>query len=230
MTVQVVSSCAPLPAEWVDLIQRMTVVDKVECSVDSTSWNAHREAEKLTDLCVIDALQAFMQASTSKEIRIAVYFVLGALGFNTRDERCARILLLQVAEVRDKYELAALLGSLAKVPKSADALLEPVFQLLADKRWLVRHGAIQALVHSKGHEVEDRILAHLAGTDEPHDKMYCHATLNKVGTVRSIPLLTEGLKSRKRDVKASAKAAIAAIEARGRSCGVDSNARGRSWC
>lgn len=217
MTEQVASTapdCTSLPTELVDLLHRMAMVEKGVSSDDSVSWHAHREAEKLTDVSVIAGLKAFMETAGSKDIRRAIYFVLGALGHNMKNEHCSEVLLRQVTAVQDKYELAALLDSIAKVPMLPGASLEPIFHLLADKRWLVRHSAIGALVNSYGDVVEDQLLAHLALTDDPFDKIYCHATLNKTGTTRSIPLLTEGLKSRKRDVKASARAAIDAIQAR----------------
>jgi hypothetical protein len=42
----------------------------------------------------------------------------------------------------------------------------------------------------------------------------CHATLNEIGSAKAIPLLEKNLKSRKVDVKMSAKFAIEAIKAR----------------
>ena len=53
----------------------------------------------------------------------------------------------------------------------------------------------------------------LATTSDPYDVIYCHATLNQIGTRKALPALTQNLKSRKRDVKVSAQAAIEAIEA-----------------
>lgn len=209
-----VQSCTSLPTELVNLIQRMSTVEKGVSSDDSVQWHAHREAEKLTDISVMAGLKEFMETSSSKDIRRAIYFVLGSLGRNTNNKNCSELLLRQVTEVQDKYELASLLDNLAKVPMLPGTSLEPVFNLLADKRWLVRHSAIGALANSYGNVVEDHLLARLALTEDPFDKIYSHATLGKMGTPRSIPLLTEGLKSRKRDVKASARAAIDAIQAR----------------
>jgi hypothetical protein len=43
---------------------------------------------------------------------------------------------------------------------------------------------------------------------------YCHARLNAIGSSKAIPQLEKNLKSRKADVKMSARFAIEAIKAR----------------
>ncbi len=197
-----------------DLIRRMTLKEDVKNSDDSTSWHAYREAEKLADHSYISELNNFVEVSPSKEERKAAYFILGAIGSNTADIRCAQILLKRVPIETDKYVLSALLGSVAKLPKPTELPLEAIFLLLHEKRWLVRHAAIQALRQSESAGAEDRLLELLATTSDPYDKVYCHSALNSIGTHRSIPLLTQSLTSRKRDVKSSAETAIAAIQAR----------------
>ena len=197
-----------------DLLERMVLKEVVASSAQSISWNAHREAEKLADTSLVDVLQGVLKTSRSKEVRRAAYFILGALGRNTADPRCAQILVNGAALESDKYVLSALLDNLAPIHKSAELPLEPIFQKLHDKRWLVRHSAIQALRRSHSDEAESHLLALLAHTTDPHDRVYCHATLNNIGTGRSIPALTESLSSRTRDVRMSAELAIAAIRER----------------
>jgi cysteine sulfinate desulfinase/cysteine desulfurase-like protein len=58
------------------------------------------------------------------------------------------------------------------------------------------------------------ILHVLETTSDPYDLVYCQATLNEIGSAKAIPIIAKNLKSRKRDVKDSAKFAIDAIEAR----------------
>jgi len=197
-----------------DLIRRMTLKEDVKSSADSTSWHAHREAEKLTDQSYIGELNTFVEVSPSKEGRKAAYFILGAIGDNTADVRCAQILLKRATVETDKYVLSALLGGVAKLPKPKELPLDSVFLLLHEKRWLIRHAAIQALRKSESAGAEDQLLELLATTSDPYDKAYCHSILNNIGTHKSIPLLTQSLTSRKHDVKSSAEAAIAAIQAR----------------
>ena len=126
------------------------------------------------------------------------------------------VALALIGSAKNKYELAALLDELATIPKSADSDLSPVFGLLSDNRWLVRHSAIGALKNTNSPEVEDRLLSLLQTTSDPYDLIYVHSVLNHVGTSKSIPALRQSLKSRKRDVKLSAQLAITAIENRGK--------------
>jgi HEAT repeat protein len=197
-----------------DLLERMVLTEVVASSAQSISWIAHREAEKLADTSLVDELQGVLKTSRSKEVRRAAYFILGALGRNTSDPRCAQILVNGAAIESDKYVLSALLDSLAPIHKSPELPLEPIFQRLHDKRWHVRHSAIQALRRSHSDEAESQLLVLLATTTDPDDRVYCHATLNDIGTRRSIPALSESLSSRTRDVRMSAELAIAAIQDR----------------
>lgn len=197
-----------------DLVRRMTTVEQVTHSDRSLSWNAHREAEKLTDLSHLGDLEILVRTSKSKDERKAAYFILGALGENTSDPRCALVLAQQLGNEKDKYGLAASLEALAKIEKPRGFPLEAVYACLSDHRWLVRHAAIRALAKTCAVEVEDRLLQHLSLTNEPHEMIYCHATLGSVGSEKSLPALELGLASRKRDVKESAAFAIRAIKAR----------------
>jgi len=197
-----------------DLIRRMTTVEHVTHSDHSLSWNAHREAEKLTDLSHLEDLELLLRTSKSKEERKAAYFILGALGENTSDARCAFVLAKQLGNEKDKYGLAVSLDALAKIEKPRGFPLEAVYECLSDHRWLVRHAAIRALAKTCSVEVEDRLLKHLSLTDESHDIIYCHATLGSVGGEKSLPALELGLASRKRDVRDSAAFAIRTIKAR----------------
>lgn len=198
----------------IDLVRRMTLKESVQHSDDSASWHAHREAERLHDASLIGEIEGLLTLGRPKEERAALYFILGAIGQNTASPRCAEILLVNIQNESDKYVLSGLLANVAKVPKPETAQLGSVFSLLRNDRWLVRHAAIQALRNSKSASAEEELLAVLDTTSDPYDKIYCHATLNEIGTLRSVPLLTKSLTSKKRDVKASAKLALAAIQAR----------------
>jgi hypothetical protein len=79
---------------------------------------------------------------------------------------------------------------------------------------MVRQAAINALDNSANPETEIRVIEHLAATTDPSEQTYCHAVLSSIGTVRSLPVIEANLKSRKRDVKASARWAANAIRVR----------------
>ncbi len=197
-----------------DLIRRMSTREVRIDSAQSVSWQAHREAEQVADATILSELQAFLATSKSKDEREAVYFLLGAIGANASDVRCAIVLSNYITQERDKYVLSTILQALAKITKPRDFPLENVFHCLSDKRWLVRHAAIQALRATDSPDVEDRLLQHLISPIEPFDVIYCQVTLGGVGTAKSLPALTQNLRSRKRDVKMSAEAAIRGIEGR----------------
>jgi len=133
---------------------------------------------------------------------------------NSELENELLVTLPLINNATNKHALASLLDELAKVPKPAGTDLSPIFRLLGDSRCLVRHSAIGALKNTDSPEVEDRLLSLLQTTSDPCDLIYVHSVLNQVGTSKSIPALSESLKSRKRDVKLSAQAAITAIETR----------------
>jgi HEAT repeat protein len=201
-------------AELRDLIDRMCVVEHMVNSSQSVSWAAHREAEAITDVSIVTELSIFLSGEVPKEQRKAAYFILGNVGKNIQNHECVNVLISLINKEKDKYALATLLDVLAdiRIPKETD--LSPAYQLLGDNRWLVRHSAIGALRNTESPEAEAHVLAHLEVAEDPHDIVYCHATLNRIGTNQAIPFLERGLKSRKRDVKVSAEQAILAIQQR----------------
>ena len=107
-----------------------------------------------------------------------------------------------------------LLDALSRVAKPGSLELGSVYRLLRDDRWMVRHSAIQALRQTNTPEAEDKLIELLMMTTDPHDMVYCHATLNEIGSAKSLPYLEKNLHSRKRDVKLSAQLAIEAIKSR----------------
>ena len=197
-----------------DLLERICTVEELVNSKDSVSWAALREAEGLTDLSMVTELTEYLATNPKKDKRQAVYFIVGKIGKNLQDLSCASVLLTLIEKEKDKYALSSLLDRIADIQKPSEMDLKPIYNLLNDKRWLVRHSAIQALNNTNSPEVEDKILTVLAGSNDPDDLVYCQSTLNRVGSIKSLPVLEKSLKSRKRDVKHSAQAAIEAIEAR----------------
>jgi HEAT repeat protein len=183
-------------------------------SDDSVAWQAYREAEKLDDPSLVEELTVFLQDKRENECRRAAYFILGKLGRKVHAFECSSILLSYVNKETNKYMLSHLLDALGGIRKPKTLDLSPIFQLLKDERWLVRHAAIGALKLTDSLEAEERILELLQTTDDPHNVTYCHATLSEIGTAKALPFIEKNLKSRKRDVKASAQWAINAINAR----------------
>jgi len=197
------------------LVSRMTVSEgRCTNSDNSIAWHAHREAETLSDSSMVDELADYVTHEKDKDHRGAAYFMLGKIGRKVRNLDCASILTSRLDLEENKYLLSTLLDALGGVSKPGNVDLKPVFRRLHDDRWLVRHSAIQALKRTDSMEAEDQLLELLNATNDPDDVVYCHATLNEIGSAKSIPHLQKNLSSRKRDVKLSARLAIEAIEAR----------------
>lgn len=197
-----------------NLVEKICTVERLANSDDSVSWHALREAEALTDPTMLPELVELLKSDPPKDHRKAAYFVIGKLGKNLQTPDCASSLLSFIPAEKDKYALAHLLDGLADIQKPIQLDLKPIYQLLTDRRWLVRHSAIRALNNAASPEAEDRLLSVLTASNDTNDLIYCHATLNGIGTEKSLAQLREGLKSRKRDVKLSAQAAIEAIQKR----------------
>jgi HEAT repeat protein len=198
----------------IDLLERLAAQEPAVNSDDSVAWHAHREAEQLCDLSLVGDLDAFLNSDPPPRKRAAAYFILGKIGKNCGAPECARTLIGYASKEKDKYALSGMLDRLAEVPKPAQMDLAPLFALLEDKRWLVRHAAIRSLINVSSSESEEHLLALLGSTTDADDLIYCHATLNRIGTSKSLAALRSNLASRKCDVRLSAAAAIAAIEAR----------------
>jgi hypothetical protein len=197
------------------LIEKMSVVEKPSTNSDSSiAWRAHREAELLRDPSLVDELAGYLATTPTNSHRKSVYFILGKLGRQVRKGDCTSLLLTSLNHENDKYVLAGVLNALSELNVTRNDALDRVFDLLRDNRWLVRHSAIRALQGTNSQQCEQQIIALLETTTDQYDMTYCHATLGKIGTTKSIPYLENNLKSAKRDVRISAQTAIDNIQER----------------
>jgi HEAT repeat protein len=192
----------------------MCLVESATNSADSTSWRAHREAEKLSDPDMLDEVLEYLSKKRSKGERKAAYFILGKIGKNIESTKASHALLQHVLLEKDKYALSSALDLIADLPLREDEDISPITNFLSDTRWPVRHSAIQALRSASSPEAESRLINLLENTKDDFDKIYCHSTLSFIGTEQSIPALQANIQSRKRDVKASAINALENIQQR----------------
>jgi hypothetical protein len=183
-------------------------------SADSVSWHACREAEQLSDRSMVDELAEYVAIEPNKKKRDRAYFIVGKLGLRCRTVDCARILVGSIHRETDKYVLSNILDRLSALEKPREVDLSPVFPLLKDTRWLVRHAAIQALKNSDSPKAEAEVIAVLNRSDDAYDMTYCHSTLSTIGSMEAIPYIEKNFSSPKRDVKHSAQYAVHAIMAR----------------
>ncbi len=199
-----------------DLLRRLTHQDgpEIRSSVDSVSFNAHRETEKIADEAILSKAKAALVHEKDKKKRDALYFVIGKVALNLRHSDTSAFLIQQIKRETDKYVLGALLDRIAELPKPEGTDLQPILAHLEDPRWLVRHSAIQALKQTVSPDAELALVDLLERSTDPYDITYANATLNQIGSLRSVPAIERHLSSRKRDVNGSAQLAIQAIRKR----------------
>jgi len=193
--------------------ERWSRLDNYLRSTLFTFWHVGVESQQL-DRGMVDELAQYVAGETDKHKRGKAYFTIGKLGLRCRSIDCARILIEAIGREKDKYVLSSLLDRLADIEKPREVDLSPVFPLLKDTKWLVRHAAIRASGNSDSPEAEAEIIAVLNGATDHYDITYCISTLSTIGSLSAIPHIEKHFSSRKQDVKLSARYAVHAIMAR----------------
>ncbi|HEY3265888.1 MAG TPA: HEAT repeat domain-containing protein [Armatimonadota bacterium] len=191
-----------------DLLDRMQ--DQTLCAVssDSISWKALREAEALDDEGLMAPLLARMSAA-KKARRDRVYTALSHLGRNTGNPAIAEALIGQLGKETDKYVLHYLLQGIGRQPMIPH--VERIVSYLEDPRWLVRHAAIGALGRCAGGIAEGALIDVLRHHADPDDLIYALASLNNMGTARSVPDIVPLVAHAKAEVRAVALNTLASI-------------------
>ncbi|AZA98267.1 hypothetical protein EG359_01015 [Chryseobacterium joostei] len=200
----------------IDLIERMldTSDQIMEAGYDSSktiSWKALREAEKVDKADYVPQLILFIDKEKDKKKRGEAYFLLGHIAKNTNDTTALNYLIQRVDKETDKYIVSSLLDRIGDIKKPTGTNLQPLITATKNDKWLIRHSAIQSLNYSTDPDAESTLIEILDSSDNQYNLTYSNATLNRIGTLRAIPHLEKHLKSRKRDVKDSAKFAIEEI-------------------
>ncbi len=200
----------------IDIIERIldTSDQIMETGYDSSktiSWKAFRESENVENADFIPQLISFIDNESDKKKRDKAYFLLGHIAKNTNDTAALNYLIQRVDKETDKYIIASLLNRIGNIKKPIGTDLQPLIHVTKNDKWLIRHSAIQSLNNSSDSVAETTLIEILESTNDPYNLIYSNATLNRIGTLRAIPHLEKHLKSRKRDVKNSAKFAIEEI-------------------
>ena len=203
----------------INLIDRMldTSDQNKEAGYDSSktiSWKALREAENVENTAYIPQLITFIDNEKDKKKRDRSYFLLGHIAKNTSDLKALDYLIYRIQKETDKYIISSLLDRIAAIKKPIGTDLQPLIQATKSDKWLIRHSAIRSLKNALDSVAETALIEILNDSDDPYDLVYTNATINTIGTLRAIPFLEKHLKSRKRDVKDSAKYAIEEIKKR----------------
>ncbi|WP_028400510.1 HEAT repeat domain-containing protein [Ectobacillus panaciterrae] len=182
------------------IIQEMGHKGEYTSSDNDPSWLAHRKAEELTCSELLPFLYDELMKTKDKEVRNNIYFVIGKIGKNTDDPRAVDILLKRLEKETDKYVLSFMLDMI----KDLNVLeCSHILRYINDKRWQVRHSAIQALESCKTSAAEEALISVLQHSQDHYDLEYAAAALSKVGSNKAIPSLIEQVKYAKGDVKCS---------------------------
>ena len=203
-----------------DLIKRMCNED--DCSENSISWQAYREAEKLSNKSFLPLLYNTIienQKNTKRDktIRKAVYSIIGYILKNSFDEEACRFLVDRLDVETDKYILSHILGYLTWLDIPLNIDIEPIIRLSKSDKWLIRHSAIQALGSSSTIKSKEALYFYLNQIDEKKyelDIIYANVALGKMGNLDDIPVLEKHLTSRVSDIRDSASYAIESIKER----------------
>ena len=203
-----------------DLIKRMCNED--DCREGSISWQARREAEKLSNKSFLPLLYNTIienQKNTKRDktIRISGYFIISSILKNSSDEFGCEFLIDRLNVETDKYILEHILGylTLVDIPCSVD--IEPIVHLSKSDMWLIRYSAIQALGSSATVKSKEALYFYLNQTDEKKYKfeiIYANVAIGRIGKSEDIPVLEQHLSSKIADVRDSSLYAIESIKER----------------
>ena len=201
-----------------DLIARMTIKEHATSSKESVSWNAYREAERISDETVYPILKKIIEENhKNKAVREAAYVIIGYSLRNIFNKEACIFLIQRLDEETDKYVVACILDKLARIHIPEDIDMSLVIKCSQNDKWLIRHSALNALGSSSTHANREALLFFINQEDEnkyKYEIIYANASLGKIGLKEDIPFLEKHIKSRKRDIRASALFAIDRIKER----------------
>ena len=201
-----------------DLIARMTIKEQLTSSEESVSWNAYREAERISDETVYPILKKIIEENhKNKAVREAAYVIIGYSLRNIFNKEACIFLIQRLGEETDKYVVACILDKLARIHIPEDIDMSLVIKCSQNDKWLIRHSALNALGSSSTHANRKALLFFINQEDEKkyeYEIIYANASLGSIGSKEDIPFLEKHVKSRKRDIRDSARFAIDRIKER----------------
>lgn len=201
-----------------DLIARMTIKEQLTSSEESVSWNACREAERISDETVYPILKKIIEENhKNKAVRKAAYVIIGYSLRNIFNKEACIFLIQRLDEETDKYVVACILDNLARIHIPEDIDMSLVIKCSQNDKWLIRHSALNALGSSSTHANREALLFFINQEDEKkyeYEIIYANASLGSIGSKEDIPFLEKHVKSRKKDIRDSARFAIDRIKER----------------
>ena len=173
----------------------------------TTSSNAIEEARKLSNSQLGAELFVMVEQSKDKEIKNNLYFILGSIATNTKDETLTRFLISRLSVEKDKTILVTILSPLGELYKPVTIDLSPIIKCTDSKNWHVRGKAYEALTNSEIN-AEGFLGGKLKLTQNNDDIQYLLWAITYVATSKSRAIIEKFLKSRQQAIKGAAENAL----------------------
>jgi|GEM_PF-1019545 hypothetical protein len=201
-------------AEIIELVDWMNLVEENSNSSESLGWKAYVEAGKLADKGYVPVIKELILLEKKAGRKQSLYTILGILGRNLQSSAIASYLIERLPMETNKYVLQYMLIGITTIPKDSGVDMKAVIDLTEDKRWQVGLTAIEALNKAGDPAVEGKLIEICSSERNRYDITAAMRNLNLIGTPRAIPTLETLLKSRSRNIRGVAEAAIDAIRNR----------------
>ena len=196
----------------------MTIKEHSTSSKESVSWNAYREAERISDETVYPILMRIIEENhKNKAVREAAYIIMGYSLRNIFNKEACIFLIQKLDEETYMQGVTSILESLACIHIPEDIDMSLVIKCSQNDKWQIRHSALSALGSSATHANRNALLFFINQEDEKkyeYEIIYANASLGKIGLKEDIPYLEKHIKSRKRAISDSAQFAIDRIKER----------------
>ena len=181
-------------------------------------WNAYREAERISDETVYPILMRIIEENhKNKADRRAAYVIIGYSLRNIFNKEACIFLIQKLEEETDRQGVESILEGLSRIHIPEDIDMSLVIKCSQNDKWQIRHSALDALGSSATKANRNALLFFINQEDEnkyKYEIIYANASLGKIGLKEDIPFLEKHIKSRKRDIRASALFAIDRIKER----------------
>ena len=171
------------------------------------SSEAIEEARNLSNSQLGAGLFVMVEQATDNEIKDNLYFILGSIATNTKDENITRFLISRLSVEKDKTILVTILSPRGELYKPATIDLSPIIKCAGGKNWHVRGKAYEALTNSEI-DAEGFLGGKLKLMQNNDDIQYLLWAITYVATSKSRAIIEKFLKSRQQAIKGAAENAL----------------------
>jgi len=171
------------------------------------SSEAIEEARNLSNSQLGAGLFVMVEQAKDTEIKNKLYFILGSIATNTKDENITRFLISRLSVEKDKTILVTILSPLGELYKPATIDLSPIIKCADGKNWHVRAKAYEALTNSEI-DAEGFLGGKLKLMQNNDDIQYLLWAITYVATSKSRAIIEKFLKSRQQSIRGAAENAL----------------------